>query len=224
MKKAFSLALALLLVLLALTACGIIKPAGDGGAQPAAVGSDEPAITEAEELKAYKTIGDVLALESAEHQQSATFWNTYTYVFSMDGTIYRVVAPMSSQTFDAILALDFSEDDYEDKLNELISPLEIERHENLSTAIPSQKLLDELIGKTGEELLNDGWDVVGYFLDEMKFYMNHGLFEYAVTFDGKLTYSEDFDEYEEIKPLKVKSVAYESLGNATADLEEEFAD
>lgn len=222
MKKALSLILALLLALSALTGCGT-KPAGDAS-RSAVVGNDSPAVTEAEEIKNLRTIGEVLSLESAQHQQSATVNNTHVYVFKMDGTIYRVAAHMPEETFDAIIELDITKDDYEEEMKKLISPLVIDRYENLSTAIPSQKLLDALVGKTGAELLDDGWEIYGYNLYEMKFYMDHGLFEYGVTFDGKLTDSDDFDEYEAVKPLKVKSVVYSDLGSSATDLEEELAD
>lgn len=218
MKKIASLILALVLALTALTACGA-APAGDAS-RAADAGNDSPAVTEAEEIKNLRTIGEVLSLASAEHRQSATMDNTHVYVFEMDGTLYRVVAHMPQETFDAIIALDVTKDDYDEELKKLISPLVIDSYENLSTAIPSQKLLDELVGKTGAELLDDGWEIYGYYLEEMRFYMDRGLFEYAVVFDGKLTDSDDFDEYEAVKPLKVKSITYEGLGNGATDLEE----
>ena len=38
---------------------------------------------------------------------------------------------------------------------------------------------------------------------------------YTVVFNGKLTYTDDFDEYEAIRPQTIKSVTYDCLADAT---------
>ena len=68
-------------------------------------------------------------------------------------------------------------------------------------------------GKTGEQLLADGWTVTGYDLNQTVFFMEKGPFQYRFYFDGKLEESEGFDENEAIKPLSVKAVQFEMLGN-----------
>ena len=93
--------------------------------------------------------------------------------------------------------------------------MKIAKIENLSDAVPTQEELDKLVGKTGEELLEDNWYSSGYDLDSMEFTMGHGLFLYTVTFEGKVEVTDDFDENEAIKPLKVKSVVYYDLGDTT---------
>ena len=94
--------------------------------------------------------------------------------------------------------------------------MEIDKLENLSDTVIPQEELDKLVGKTGEELINDGWNAgMGYNLETMEFYLNKGAFEYTVVFDGKLENSDDFDEEEAIKPLVVKSVTLNGIGDAT---------
>ena len=196
MKK-ISLFLALVLALSLLAGCG------QSGGESA---SDTPeAAAGTSDIDSLKTIGDVLALEGAEFRQSAAYDNVFIYVFDLDGTIYRVFAPMSDDVFTAIM------------------DLEIDRCENLSEQIPPQEELDKLVGKTGADLLDDGWSCSGYMLDTMEFWMDYGLFEYKVAFDGSLEMSDDFDEYEAIRPLTVKSVEYSDLGNATNLEEDEMA-
>ena len=55
--------------------------------------------------------------------------------------------------------------------------------------------------------------------------MQKGMFQYSFTFEGSYDgpdeLPEDFDEYEYVKPLVVKSVRYFGFGNAT-DVEEYF--
>ena len=92
--------------------------------------------------------------------------------------------------------------------------------ENLSAQIPSQETLDALIGKTGEELLNDGWTCEGWTfegqnLNELVFHLNHGPFAYDVTFDGTEDLPEDFDEAN-LNPLTVASITCSGIGDATA--------
>ena len=213
MKK-ISLFLALVLALSLLAGCG------QSGGESA---SDTPeAAAGTSDIDSLKTIGDVLALEGAEFRQSAAYDNVFIYVFDLDGTIYRVFAPMSDDVFTAIMDLEYDED-HDAKFNELVSPLEIDRCENLSEQIPPQEELDKLVGKTGADLLDDGWSCSGYMLDTMEFWMDYGMFEYTVAFDGSLEMSDDFDEYEAIRPLTVKSVVYSDLGNATNLEEDEMA-
>ena len=98
----------------------------------------------------------------------------------------------------------------------LLSPLTVNKIENISAAIPPQEELDELIGKTGEDLLNDEWISFSFDSVSMESYMQHGLFAYIVVFEGDIqAYCEYSDDV--IKPLTVKSVKYEGLGDP-ADL------
>ena len=218
MKKTLAIALALLMALTLLSACKPPVEIRFGPDVPDVAGNDEPAITDAPEIEHLKTIADVyelIANGDAESRQSSTYECRHTCVFIMNDTIYRVSAPMSEETEAAIFAVDYADEDWEEQEKKLLAPLEIDTYQNLTTAIPSQKVLEQYVGMTGEELLDDGWTCSGYYLDEMQFYMDKGLFNYAVTFDGQLEMKDDFDEEEAIKPLKVKSVAYMDLGNAT---------
>ena len=86
--------------------------------------------------------------------------------------------------------------------------------ENLTEAIPKQEELDKLVGKTGEDLIKDGWtEGGGWNYQDMIVYMNHGVFSFEVEFEGKLDNPETAD-FESIKPLVVKSVKYTGIGDA----------
>ena len=92
----------------------------------------------------------------------------------------------------------------------------METMENLSNEIIPQEELDKLVGKTGEELFNDGWtDGSGYNLEDMEFWLNKGAFEYTVVFDGKVENYDEFDTEEGVKAFTVKSVKFNGLGDAT---------
>ena len=206
MKKFLSPALALVLALAALTGCATLKTPG----MPAPSPTPSPAPSMG--VESIKTIGDALKVDSPEYQ-SAAYENAFVYVFMLDGVYYRAVAPMSGEMAATIWALEYDEN-YDARWKELVSPLRIEKLINLSKLIPSRAELEGLAGKTGEELLDDGWVSYGYKLDTMEFYLAKEPFRYTVVFDGELEMSEDFDEYEAIAPLTVKSVTFDGLGDA----------
>ena len=77
------------------------------------------------------------------------------------------------------------------------------------------------IGKTGQDLENDGWTTgYGYNLESMEFFLEKGPFAYTVTFASgqTLTNSDDFDVFETIRPLVIKSVECTGLGDAATDI------
>ena len=88
-----------------------------------------------------------------------------------------------------------------------------------------QEELDKNVGKTGQELFDDGWTYWYYNLEDMEAGLYYKDFAYTVRFeyDGEpMVNSDDFDFYEEFKDLKVSSVTFDGLGDA-AVLEEEDA-
>ena len=163
------------------------------------------------------TIGDVLALSNGNYTASESL---YVTVAELDDVVYRVEAAMDAKTSEALPALDFEDPDYLQKFTDLVSPLPITRIENLTAQIPSREALDALIGKTYEELLNDGWTCEGWTLEgpelnELVFHLNHGPFAYDVIFDGVEDLPDDFDEAD-LKPLTVASITCNGIGDATA--------
>ncbi len=201
MEKTLSVILALVLVLALFASCSKGTATGDTAAS----------------IDSLKTIGDILDLNLDGETQNATYESKYVYVFQIDDVYYRAIANIDETTSQAIFDLDFSDPDYEEKQKELISPLEIETLENISENILSQEEMDAFIGKTGEDLINAGWESgMGYNIESMEFYLDYKLFEYNVEFEGTVDYNEDdFDENEAIKPLVVKSISFNSIGDAT---------
>ena len=139
------------------------------------------------------------------------------YVFGLEGTYYRVIADTSKEEHEKLNKLDILDDDYDKQLAEAVSPLKITQREDLTDRILTQEEMDALVGKTGKELIEEGWESTGYNLEDMEFYLGHDCFYYTVTFDydgPKMENTDDFDEYAAIEPLKVKKVEYMGLGDA----------
>ena len=173
-----------------------------------------------DDVKDAKTFADILALPSNESGSTDKY---LFYTFQLNGIDYRAVSFIDQETADALFELDFDDPDHDKKYFEIVAPLTIDQMDNLTEMIPSKEEINAYVGKTGEDLLNEGWTYQWYNLDSMEFGMQHGLFTYNIQFDGKYEGNiDDFNEEEDIKPFVIKSIEYSGLGNTSADLEEQF--
>ncbi len=179
------------------------QTAAPAGEAPAAAGVD---------VNAFTTIGDILNA-GVEELQTSTYDTWFIYVFKSGDTIYRAICTAPEETVNAIFDLEFDDAEYDSKMAELISPLTIDRIENLTLAIPPQEELDGYVGLIGQDLLDSGWTSQGYNLESMEFYMNHGAYLFAVTMEGEVEESDDTDAM--IAPLTVTAIRYYDLGDAT---------
>ena len=206
MKIILALGLALVAVLMALTACTKTEPSGAGQSAP----SDfDPA--------SLKTLADVYAASADGETQEGYSETEYVYVFQVNGVYYRAVAQLESDVSKELWDIEYGEDQ-EQKIQALLGPVAVERVENLSEQIPSQEELDKLVGKTGQELFDDGWSYYYYNLEDMETGLYHGPFSYTVCFDydgEPMENTDDFDFYAEFKDLTVSSVTFYGLGDAT---------
>ena len=220
MKKGFVCVLSLIIVLSLFAACG-------------KQGSSDPAPTNnipASDTLSVKTIGEALALKGEGVFQSATLGKAYVVVFEKDGVYWRVIAELTPEQHDAIVALDILDENHDEKEKELVSPLTVTKCENLNEMKLSDDDMAALVGKTGAELLDSGWtNGMGYNLDSMEFYLEYAPFTYTVTFEKQeqLENTDDFDQEAAVASLKVVSVSFSGLGNSATEIpeySEEFAD
>lgn len=163
-------------------------------------------------LDTVKTLGELLGLPDVGSSLTGT---TYVYAFEQDGNTYRAICDVSEETAQAIFDLDFDDPDYDKKLNDLIAPLPVKAIENLTENLPTQEEADQYIGKTGQELIDDGWTVHFYNLDELRFGMTCGVYSYDITFEGKIQDPEDFNEDTDMGGLTVKTITCDGIGDAT---------
>ena len=216
MKNTIALLLSLALIL-GLTACGG-SAAPSASAAPEAENAEsasaaqETQAPEAADNAEFHTMADVFAYDSDNYASGGDY---YIYVFEKDGIIYRATAKFPPDVSEKVAAIDIFDEQYDAKVREAVAPLEIEKLDNLSEMIPPQEELDALVGKTGQDLLDDGWTIWSYQLDIMEFGLHHGPFAFTVVFDGELEMTDDFDEYAAIAPLTIKSVTYDGIGDGT---------
>ena len=216
MKNTIALLLSLALIL-GLTACGG-SAASSASAVPeaenaaSASAAQETQAPEAADSPEFRTMGDVFAYDSENYAFGDDY---YIYVFEKDGIIYRATAKFPPDVSEKVAAIDIFDEQYDAKVREAVAPLKIEKLDNLTEMIPPQEELDALVGKTGQDLLDDGWTIWSYQLDIMEFGLHHGPFAFTVVFDGELEMTDDFDEYAAIAPLTIKSVTYDGIGDGT---------
>lgn len=164
------------------------------------------------DLDTVTTLGELLGLPDVGSGLTGT---TYVYAFEQDGNTYRAICDVSEETAQAIFDLDFDDPDYDKKLNDLIAPLPVKAIENLTENLPTQEEADQYIGKTGQELIDEGWTVHFYNLDELRFGMTCGVYSYDITFEGKIQDPEDFNEDTDMGGLTVKTITCDGIGDAT---------
>ncbi len=203
MKKLIILIMVLLMSVPALAACGGSSDAEAGGAEDVSVDS-------------LKTIGDIIALDSAD-MQCAVYEGNVVYAFQLGDAYYQARASISEEDEQAYFDIDFADEDYEEQQNAIVESLEIEEIVNLNDQMLSQEDLDALVGKTGQELMDEGWTFSGHDLEAMEFWMGYGPFVYTVTFDGEVAEAdyETFEDETGTKDMTVKSAVFSSLGDAT---------
>lgn len=214
MKRTIAWLLCAIMVL-CLCACGSsVTVTGSGEEEAANVVAD---------LSQLKTMGDALAI--GEDSQYMSTWNeeSYIYCFMFGDTPVRVVADLDAEMYAKVDEVVFSgAEDAEDQLVALLSPLPLSSVEDLSEGVMSAKDLGKLSGKTGQELLDDGWLANGSYWsddDALVVLMDKGDFSYEVAFDSDVEQGDDFDAEEAIRDLTVASVEFFGLGDNCTEIE-----
>lgn len=215
MRKKLSLILVIAMVLTLLAACGGSK-GGDNGSGGNGNGGSNGSAASFDPSQA-KTMADIFAVADDENFQNGYTETKYAHVFYVGDVCYRAVADLPKDVSEKLWAIEFDDEDRDQKIKDIISPLEIASLDNLTEQIPSQEELDKLVGKKGQELFDDGWTYNYYNLEEMEAGLDHGPYSYMVKFDydgEQMVNTDDFDFYEEFKDLTVSSIRYEGIGDA----------
>jgi len=120
------------------------------------------------------------------------------------------------------MELDFSDKDYDKKLVEAIGGMELVSAEDITSHRIDQATLDGLVGKTGQELFDDGFAFSSYYFyggEETGATLDKDYFAYTVTFDTSITEADTEDEGASLKDAKVTAI--ECGGTAASLLDPE---
>lgn len=216
-----TMALALSLAVVPLAGCsGSSDQGGDATTEPTE--QTEPAAEPAApvDVDSWKTLGDALASKTADMGSSHDD-NHYIAVFEAGDKVIRVVATLDSETARKIDDLDPLAANYEKDLNELIAGLELESAQDITDDELSQAELSALVGKTGQELVDDGFVFVDYAMygaeDESAANMDKGFFSYCITFDAGVVEDQSEDEGAAIMSAKVTAAERVSVSDSALD-------
>ena len=166
-----------------------------------------------EAIDSLETIRDAMEKKDAKFEQSALYGDAFIYVFSVGETYYRVIAEAYSDIADAIWTMDRTTEDFPQRMNELAASLPIVIRENLSDSALTEEDLAKLPGRSGSELLDNGWRCKEFNQKDLTAAMVFGPFEYTVRFvEDEI--AEDFQE-EDLRHLTIEEVSGPVLGNAT---------
>lgn len=174
-------------------------------------GWDTPAVTDIDDAK---TLGDILSCPTYGYGYND---HIYANVIEINGIIYRVFADMTPELNEKMNSLDFEDEDYQKKQNEILAPLTITKVENLTEAMPSESELAVYAGKEMSELINEGFSCTGYNLEDNICYMERGVFSYLAYFEGEIKREVD-DMNEAVKAVKVTKLECDSIADPVGDL------
>lgn len=212
--KTIVAALALSLCILPLAACG---QRTDTSADTAPATSEANA--SASDFSSLKTLGDVLAIES---ELEASAWDEKHYIraFVLDGAPVRVIADITAEQCDQINDLDFLDESYADKVHEIVSSAPISSIEDLSAELLTPEEQDALAGKTGQDLIDagfefQGFDMVGEYGTRANF--DRGSIRFSVEFNEMLDSSIDMDDASLVNDLTVKTIQFVDFASSALD-------
>ena len=143
----------------------------------------------------FQTLADVLTAEKGTWS-SSTSDGLFVMAFETNGAYYRVEAALPEEIQEQLETIDFFDEEKEQKELALLGSLPIDRVGDLSACMPAQEELDALVGMTGRELMDMGFEQgMGYsFWDKAEFYLTKDLFEYHFYFNETVPEREGYDE------------------------------
>lgn len=214
-KTVAAMALALSLTM-PLVACGGSTSSSEGSDTPAA----EESAAETIDVSSWKTLGDALAAKTDDYATASWDEVYYLSVFDTGEQTVRVIAKMDADTYAKISDLDAAADDYDEAFDKVVSALELESAEDLTDEKLSQDELDAYVGKTGQDLVDDGFAFSSYFMyggDETGATMDKGYLAYDVTFDVTVPEDQTEDEGAAVMGATVTAIEYAGASDAAVD-------
>ena len=169
------------------------------------------------------TLGDVMSID-ADSTQWAYDSETFVYVYEVDGVPTRVSAKLPADVLVDMDAVDVSAEDHNEQIIELVSDLPIDAVEDLSVGILSEEELAAYVGMTGQDLIDAGFEITGWWIDDdvTSYYLVNGLYEYTFTFNETIGEEEvsamSFNAYDAMLPLTVSGAEYDCLSWNATDL------
>lgn len=143
----------------------------------------------------WKTLGDAFA--AAEADPSCGYdEHAYVAVVPAGGRNVYVAARMTTEAYGATDKIQFTDADAIDGIETALSGLEITKVEDITDKVVPQADLEKLVGKSGKDLMSDGYRFVSYSSyggDSTTATFDKGYYGYEITFSKKLTEGANLD-------------------------------
>ncbi len=208
--------LALALTAMPLAACGGQASQGSGTDSSTTEQSQSATV----DVSSWKTLGDALAYDNGENNTAGWDQKHYITVFNTGNTVVRVVAKMDAETYDKLEALDMTQKDYNQKFLEVMGGLELESAEDLGDQKISQADLDAYVGKTGQDLIDDGFTFEIYWMygdDQTTATFAKGYLAYHVTFNVTVSDDQTGDNGATVMDATIVSMEYAGASELATD-------
>ena len=226
MKKLITLALTLAISCLMLSACGSQQPASSNSAasgQPSSsAAASQSAVPEATvNIENMKTLADVLAV-TTQHPSNSFNESTYVGIFVAGDTYLRVVLDIDAALSNKLNSLSFMSDNYLARLGDAAGNIKIKSIEDITSGKLSDDAMAAYVGKTYQDLINDGFTFSDYYLyggEDTGASMDKGYFSYGVMFDAETSEDHVDDGGASIKDAKITFFEFQGMSTAAVDLE-----
>lgn len=208
--------LAMALAVAPLAACGGQATQG-GGTEDTATEQTQAATID---VSSWKTLGDALAYDTGENNTAGWDDEHYITVFSTVGPVVRVVAKMDADVREKMYDLDSTQDDYDQKFLEVMGGLPLESAEDLTSQKLTQEELDAYVGKTGQDLIDDGLAFEDYWMyggDQTGVTFAKGFLAYHATFDVTVSDDQTEDEGAAVMDKAIVSMEYAGASKDATD-------
>lgn len=215
-------ALCLALAALPLAACSGQQAASDGASPaPASEANSSTPTSQAAELdfSNWKTLGDAFA---AQTESMASSWNEQYYVtmFKVGDRYVRAVGKVDADTQAKLDGVDWSTENVTERLEQAAAGAQIASIEDITSEVLSAEDLAQLTGKTGRELVDDGWTFESYNMyggPQTGATFAKGSFAYSLTFDVTTPEDKTEDEGASVMDAKVVEAEFQGASNAATD-------
>jgi len=162
----------------------------------------------------YHTIKELYELSGEDKNALTTVLDDcFLMIVRRDGRWYQFSATVSQELMDQVNALDYMDENYEEKYNALFADLEIEDCIDFTDEVISKEEWNLYAGKTLGDLVNDGFSITGYSFWEQSNYVYADKDE--MTYRIEVDPTEGFDteaefEYEDLYDFTVKAGEFDS--------------
>ena len=206
-----------------LAACSGQPSASSGaasGASAASAASAAPAASGSVDVSSWKTLGDAYATatEAPSYSYDDKYWVS---MFHAGDAVVRVVANLDEKAAEGLYELNFEDEDYIQKLAEKVGGMELVHAEDVTANQLTQATLDGYVGKTGQDLIDEGFAFESYFLyggAQTGGSFSKDYFSYEFTFDGTTAESATEDGGESVLGYKiVEAMTNGNFANAGLD-------